>query len=99
MNMTGPLQISGRTSKRTDLGAGTDRLLDAAGVALKLLRSRSWFYQHRAELEAANFPRPLPIVDRWDPAAIDRWIADKDKITAATTEHRAREKMDAAFGL
>ncbi|HVB81211.1 MAG TPA: hypothetical protein VNE82_14830 [Candidatus Binataceae bacterium] len=73
-------------------------LLNIAGVAQRLGRSRAWFYQHRSELEAVGFPRSIPVVRRWDPAAIDRWLEQQDKNSRAATKHDARSRLDAAFG-
>ena len=53
----------------------TARPLSAAAVAREILgRSPSWFYQHRADLEAAGFPCPLPVVNRYDPEAVRAWM-------------------------
>lgn len=74
-------------------------LLDASEVAKRLGRSRSWFYDHQKELDAAGFPRPLPVVDRWDPAAIDAWLAAQRGLAAAACKDEARRARRAAFGL
>lgn len=55
-----------------------DRPLSAAAVARQILgRSPSWFYSHRADLEAAGFPKPLPVLNRYDPAAVKAWLHGK----------------------
>lgn len=74
-------------------------LLDAPGVARKLNRSRSWFHEHRRELESRGFPRPIPVVGRWDEAAIDNWISGARKLERSVQQDDARRRCDAAFGL
>lgn len=76
-----------------------DALIDIAAVARRLGRSRSWFYEHRKELERQGFPAPLPIVDRWDPAAVDAWIAGCGRMAQAVQKDHAKRALDAAFGL
>lgn len=46
-----------------------------AEVAAALGRSLDWYYRNITRLRAAGFPAPLPIVRRYDPAAVRRWIA------------------------
>lgn len=75
------------------------QLLNATQVARRLGRSRSWFYEHRAELERASFPQPVPIVDRWNPKAIDDWVATQGRMLRAVQQHRIDKDLDAAFGL
>lgn len=74
-------------------------LLDVAGVARRLNRSRAWLYANRRRLETAGFPVPLPIVGRWDPAAVDAWIAAQGRTDAAIRRGAAKERLDAAFGV
>ena len=47
------------------------RVLSVAQTADYIGRSLSWFSEHREELEARGFPRPLPVVDGYDRVAID----------------------------
>lgn len=49
--------------------------LDAAGVAALLGRPTEWFYRHREALEAAGFPKRLPVVRLWERAAVEAWLA------------------------
>jgi hypothetical protein len=51
-------------------------LTDAESAAY-IGRSSTWFQEHLPELEAAGFPRKLPIVDLRDRAAIDRWLDEQ----------------------
>jgi hypothetical protein len=52
-----------------------DRLTwSTAEVAAALGHSVQWFYQRARALRAAGFPQPLPIVRRYDPAAVRAWI-------------------------
>lgn len=56
------------------------RLLSARDVAELLGWSVNYWYRRRAALEAAGFPRPLrvgKVGTRWDPAAIEAWLAAK----------------------
>lgn len=52
-----------------------DRPISAARVAKDLLgKSPGWFYAHKTELEAVGFPKPLPVVKRYWPAAVRAWL-------------------------
>lgn len=54
------------------------RLLRARDVAALLGWSVNYWYRRRSALEAAGFPRPLRVGKlgtRWDPAAIEAWLA------------------------
>jgi predicted DNA-binding transcriptional regulator AlpA len=74
-------------------------LLNAAAVARRLGRGRSWFYENRADLERIGFPRPIPVVGRWDPARVDEWVARGGRMDKATREHNAKRSLDEVFGL
>lgn len=51
-------------------------LLTAREVAQLLGMTRAAWYRRRPALEAAGFPPPVPALgNRWDPAAIERWLA------------------------
>ena len=51
------------------------RCLDDVQVAAKLGRDREWFHRNKKRLiEEEGFPKPLPILRRWDEAAIDAWL-------------------------
>ena len=51
------------------------RCLDDVEVAAKLGRDREWFRRNKRKLiEEQGFPRPLPILRRWDEAAINAWL-------------------------
>src|SRR5258708_32606486 len=63
-------------------------LLDASAVAEKLRRSRSWFYEHRVQLEKRGFPAPLPVVERWDAKAGDAWIRGGGGMAKAVRAYR-----------
>jgi hypothetical protein len=36
--------------------------------------SATWFTEKLPELYALGFPRPLPVLDKWDRHAVDRWL-------------------------
>ena len=73
--------------------------IDAAGAARKLGRSRSWFYEHRDELEKKGFPPPIPVCNRWDPTAIDAWKDRQTRMVQTVQAHVAKPSLDEAFGL
>jgi predicted DNA-binding transcriptional regulator AlpA len=51
-------------------------LLTTRDVAALLGISVAYWYRRRRELEARGFPPPIPALgNRWDPVAIDRWLA------------------------
>ncbi len=53
------------------------QLMKARQVAARLQVTVEWFYRNRAQLEAADFPRPLPGFKqgRWSAEAIEDWIS------------------------
>jgi hypothetical protein len=36
--------------------------------------SLTWFNAKLDELYARGFPKPLPVLERWDRHAVDRWL-------------------------
>lgn len=50
------------------------RYIDTQSVAKILGRSRAWFYARRRSLENLGFPRPHPIIKRYDSHLIERWV-------------------------
>ena len=48
--------------------------LTAFEVSRILGRSPAWFRRHRPDLEAAGFPRPLPVVNRYRAEAVTAWL-------------------------
>lgn len=69
-------------------------LLTAHQVAAALsLRSARSFHNRRAALEAEGFPRPVRgLPDRWDPAAIEAWLAAQRPAAAAPDSLAAAEQ-------
>jgi hypothetical protein len=56
----------------------TEKPISGARVARELLnRSPSWFTQHRAALEKAGFPRPLPVLHSYLPSAVHAWLVSQ----------------------
>lgn len=52
-----------------------ERPISGARVAKEMLgMSPAWFTQHRGELEKAGFPRPLPVLHRYLPSAVQAWL-------------------------
>jgi hypothetical protein len=75
--------------------APAPRFLGAAEVAAWLGVSVRTFRARRPALEAAGFPRPHPVVRRWDRVALDAW-AD-GQISRSADAHAAA--IDSLFGL
>jgi predicted DNA-binding transcriptional regulator AlpA len=73
----------------------TPRFLGAPEVAAWLGLSVRSFRARRPALEAAGFPRPHPVVRRWDRAALDAW-ADAQMGRSADAQAAA---VDSLFGL
>lgn len=43
-------------------------------VAERLGVAYPWLCRHREALEAQGFPKPLPVINRYDPRAIAKWM-------------------------
>lgn len=71
------------------------RFLGAAEVAAWLGISVRAFRAKKPALEAAGFPRPHPVVRRWDRQALDRW-ADAQAGRSADAQAAA---VDSLFGI
>jgi hypothetical protein len=71
------------------------RFLGAAEVAAWLGVSVRTFRARRPALEAAGFPRPHPVIRRWDRVALDAW-ADTQMGRSADA---AAAAIDSLFGL
>jgi predicted DNA-binding transcriptional regulator AlpA len=72
-------------------------LLTAGEVAALLGLTRAAWYRRRRVLEAAGFPPPVPALgNRWDPAAIDRWLAIQrgEAVEPADWEQRLAARLD-----
>ena len=50
------------------------RVLSPGELAGYLGRSLTWYIEHKEELEAAGFPKPLEILGGHDRAAVDAWL-------------------------
>lgn len=50
------------------------RVLNRAETAAYIGYSVTWFAERLPELYAKGFPAPLPLLERWDRHAIDRWL-------------------------
>ena len=50
------------------------RFIDATDAAAIMGRSRSWFYEKRRSLEQLGFPRPHPVIKRYDRRLIEQWV-------------------------
>jgi predicted DNA-binding transcriptional regulator AlpA len=72
-------------------------LLTACEVAGLLGLTRAAWYRRRRALEAAGFPAPVPALgNRWDPAAIDHWLAIQrgEAVEPADWEQRLAARLD-----
>ena len=49
------------------------KLLSHREVAEAMGVSSDWLYRHKRILETRGFPRPVPVIGRYDPLAIQRW--------------------------
>lgn len=58
----------------TTIMAPEIRYIDTEGVAKILGRSRAWFYARRRSLENIGFPRPHPIIKRYNSVLIQKWV-------------------------
>jgi hypothetical protein len=61
-------------TKPTRLDLPPRRGMNDAETASYLGRSPTWLAEHRGELEAAGFPKPLPLIGTRDRKAIDVWM-------------------------
>lgn len=50
------------------------RIVPMQAVCERLGKGPTWFAEKRAMLEAIGFPRPLPILDGYDMAAVEDWL-------------------------
>ena len=71
------------------------RFLGAAEVAAWLGLSVRTFRARRPALEAAGFPRPHPVVRRWDRVALDAWADGQ----IGRSADAAAAAVDSLFGL
>jgi predicted DNA-binding transcriptional regulator AlpA len=73
-------------------------LLTARDVAALLGVTVSYWYRRRRALEAAGFPPPVPALgNRWDPVAIERWLAaqrGEALVEPAEWEQRLAARLD-----
>jgi predicted DNA-binding transcriptional regulator AlpA len=58
----------------------TPRVLNAATLCAYLGRSESWFAEHRAELEAQGFPKPVSLLGGYDRHAVDLWLDQRSDL-------------------
>jgi hypothetical protein len=60
--------------------------MNDAETASYLGRSPTWLAEHLAELEAAGFPKKLPLVGTRDRKAVDVWLDTQGGLEAATRD-------------
>jgi predicted DNA-binding transcriptional regulator AlpA len=58
----------------------TPRVLNTATLCAYLGRSESWFAEHRAELEAQGFPKPVSLLGGYDRNAVDLWLDQRSDL-------------------
>lgn len=74
------------------------RVLNRVETAEYIGYSASWFGARLPVLYAKGFPKPLPILERWDRHAVDRWL-DRLGGDLPLTEHDEQDAwMRAANG-
>lgn len=76
--MTNPTQTPASSAH----AATASRMIPLEAVAARLGRSVSWFYAKRRRLERDGFPRPHPIVGRYDAHAIEAYLDRHSGLTA-----------------
>jgi hypothetical protein len=62
------------------------RGMNDAETAAYIGRSPTWFTEHLPELEAAGFPKKLPLVGTRDRKAVDVWLDTQGGLEAATRD-------------
>jgi hypothetical protein len=73
-----------------DPPAVSDSPLTAAQMAKTMLkRTPGWFYAHRQIMEKAGFPKPIPIVGKYHPGAVQAWI-DRNGGMLPDTGHQSQ---------
>jgi hypothetical protein len=61
--------------------------MNDAETASYLGRSPTWLAEHLPELEAAGFPKKLPLVGTRDREAVDRWLDAQGGLASATRDY------------
>jgi hypothetical protein len=59
------------------------RGMSEAECASYIGRATTWLVEHRPQLEAAGFPRRLPIVGTTDRKAVDIWLDEQGGLESA----------------
>lgn len=72
--------------------APDSRYIDTESVAKILGRSRTWFYVRRKNLEKLGFPKPHPVIRRYDSTLIHRWVDGQSFLS-----HPDENPFDGAF--
>jgi hypothetical protein len=62
------------------------RGMNDAETASYLGRSPTWLAEHLPELEAAGFPKKLPLIGTRDRKAVDVWLDAQGGLDAATRD-------------
>jgi hypothetical protein len=62
------------------------RGMNDAETAAYIGRSATWFSEHLPQLEAAGFPRKLPLIGTRDRKAVDAWLDTQGGLEAATRD-------------
>ena len=72
-------------------------LITAAVVAAKLRHPTVWFYRNRKMLESKyGFPTKISgCGNRWDPAAIDRWLDSQMPEDLRNEDEKRKDEADA----
>lgn len=74
------------------------RVMNRTETACYIGYSTTWFNEKLPHLYAGGFPRPLPLLDRWDRIAVDRWLDRLGGEAPATEQVEADAWLRAANG-
>lgn len=74
------------------------RVMNRIETASYIGYSATWFAENLPRLYAGGFPKPLPLLDRWDRHAVDRWLDRLGGEAPATEQDDADAWLRAAHG-
>ena len=74
------------------------RVMNRGETAAYIGYSATWFGEHLQELYIKGFPQPLPLLERWDRHAVDRWLDRLGGEAPMTEQDEADAWLRAARG-
>lgn len=69
-------------------------MIPLEAVADRLGRSVSWFYAQRRRLERDGFPRPHPIIGRYDAHAVEAYLDRRSGLTTTDIPNELDQEFD-----